>query len=327
MSTPNTKVTRELVRMACTAPSIHNTQPWAWRIVEAGTIELYADRSRQLERTDPDGRALAISCGAAVHHLVVAAEAFGLVAEPRLLPSDGRGRDLLARIQLAPGEINEAAVERLTALENRRTDRRAFTDWDVPMPRLRHLVEAVTDWGAHALAVTDPGLTATVTALLERARAEQSQSREIADEQAAWIDHGPEDGVPVRHALPHAREGAPARRDRYNLGPAQATARSRAAATPGHVFMLVFTAHDNEESWLAAGQALSALWVQATHDGLSLTPETQVIEVDRTRRLLREHLLDDLGYPQVLVRVGWQETSRPPRRPTPRRSLEEVLIP
>ena len=80
------KVTRELVHMACRAPSIHNTQPWAWRLAGADTIELYADRRRQLAQIDPEGRALAISCGAALHHLVVAAEGFGLVAETHLLP-------------------------------------------------------------------------------------------------------------------------------------------------------------------------------------------------------------------------------------------------
>jgi hypothetical protein len=96
---------------------------------------------------------------------------------------------------------------------------------------------------------------------------------------------------------------------------------------PGDVFVLVYTARDDLASWLAAGQALSALWIRATLDGLSLTPETQITEVDRTRRLLREHLLEDLGHPQVLVRVGWQETSRPPQPSTPRRSLDDVLLP
>ena len=165
MSTPTTKLTRELIRMACCAPSIHNTQPWAWRLVGPDTIELYADRSRQLEEIDPQGRALAISCGAALHHLVVAAEAFGLVAETRLLPAGHRDSNLLATIHLEPGEITEPAVETLAALENRTTDRRGFTDWEVPATRLQHLAKAATGWGAHAVSVTDPGLTATVSSL------------------------------------------------------------------------------------------------------------------------------------------------------------------
>ena len=100
MSTPTNTLTRELIRMACYAPSVHNTQPWAWRLVSADTIELHADRSRQLTETDPEGRDLVLSCGAALHHLVVAAEGFGLVAETRLLP-DGGDADFLARVRQA----------------------------------------------------------------------------------------------------------------------------------------------------------------------------------------------------------------------------------
>ena len=45
--------TRRVVELACRAPSVHNTQPWAWRI-GPDRIELYADWSRQLPASDPD---------------------------------------------------------------------------------------------------------------------------------------------------------------------------------------------------------------------------------------------------------------------------------
>ena len=45
----------EAVGHALRAPSVHNTQPWRWRIDTAdGVVELYADRGRQLSATDPD---------------------------------------------------------------------------------------------------------------------------------------------------------------------------------------------------------------------------------------------------------------------------------
>jgi hypothetical protein len=34
------------------APSIHNTQPWRWR-VQGSTLELYGETTRQLANTDP----------------------------------------------------------------------------------------------------------------------------------------------------------------------------------------------------------------------------------------------------------------------------------
>jgi len=68
---PDTGTVRTVLALAARAPSVHNTQPWRWR-VDAESLHLYADASRQLPNTDPDGRDLILSCGAALHHCVVA---------------------------------------------------------------------------------------------------------------------------------------------------------------------------------------------------------------------------------------------------------------
>src|SRR5215467_14384425 len=59
------QVLRDAVALAVRAPSIHNTQPWKFRLGQ-GRIELYADRSRQLPVADDSGRAMFVSCGAAL---------------------------------------------------------------------------------------------------------------------------------------------------------------------------------------------------------------------------------------------------------------------
>jgi nitroreductase len=59
---PAVDVLAEAAIAAGAAPSIHNTQPWQWR-VHADAVELRAARDRQLTATDPDGRMLTISCG------------------------------------------------------------------------------------------------------------------------------------------------------------------------------------------------------------------------------------------------------------------------
>src|SRR5581483_1336980 len=45
------------------APSIHNTQPWAFHVTSEA-LEMRLDRSRGLCVADPDGREALISCGA-----------------------------------------------------------------------------------------------------------------------------------------------------------------------------------------------------------------------------------------------------------------------
>src|SRR5690348_10546727 len=61
------------------APSILNTQPWRWR-VHPDRLELFAEPSRQLSVTYPDGRLLMLSCGTVLHQACVALAAQGWTA-------------------------------------------------------------------------------------------------------------------------------------------------------------------------------------------------------------------------------------------------------
>ena len=64
-----------LIATAARAPSVHNTQPWRFRVGEY-TIELHADVCRKL-RVDPLGREMLISCGAALFGLRLAVRSLG----------------------------------------------------------------------------------------------------------------------------------------------------------------------------------------------------------------------------------------------------------
>ena len=322
MSTPSTQLTRELVQMACAAPSVHNTQPWAWRISEdAHVVELYADRSRQLTATDPKGRDLALSCGAALDHLEVAASAFGIGTEVALLP-DSEQPDLLARVTLSGGRVDAEHVAMLAALENRLTDRRGFTDWEVPLGGLEHLAEAAVRPGVHVLPLTDPGDVAQAERLVEQARKVHLADPAVVAEREEWTRLATADGVPPEIADPQRRPGAAAPPDRYarrrEPDPSRTDRRGALVA--------ICTAKDDLRAWLEAGRALSRLWIGATRKGLMLVPLSQVVEVDETRRTLRHDVFEGMLRPQVLARVGWPESSRPEQSHTPRRPLAEVLL-
>jgi hypothetical protein len=63
-----TKALSDAIASAGYAPSIDNTQPWWW-CLDAGTVNLYLERSRVRTVTDPDLRQAILSCGAALHHV------------------------------------------------------------------------------------------------------------------------------------------------------------------------------------------------------------------------------------------------------------------
>jgi hypothetical protein len=141
---------------ALEAPSIQHTQPWRWRINE-NQAELYADRSRQLTDTDPDGRLLLISCGAALHHAAVALCADGLGVVVMRFPEPGNP-DLLAFLRYARPIARSSGADRLRrAIAVRRSDSRPFADRRVSAEHLELLRAAAEAAGAglHPLAERD----------------------------------------------------------------------------------------------------------------------------------------------------------------------------
>lgn len=313
---------RQIVTLGCRAPSVHNTQPWRWRIA-GNRVELRVDRSRQLQVSDPDGRTLMMSCGAGLHHVQVAAAGLGWTPSVARFP-DAEDPQLLAVVDLHPdGPPTPADVELLEAVERRQTDRRRFTSWPVPEERMESLASVAQRWGARVLPLTGAAARATVERLVDRALEYQSRDTRYLGEQCAWIDRSAVDGVPSAALPPQEHSGE--RRDRF-----QRDVRGRQPTKPiegSDRVLAICTAADDPPAWLDAGETLSALWLRAVQAGISLVPLSQVVEVEETRRALSEELFDGMARPQLLVRVGWQEVTRACLPMTPRRPLQDVLDP
>lgn len=313
-------VLREVVELACRAPSVHNTQPWSWRAVGT-TLELYADPRRRMPAADPQGRNLVISCGAALHHAHVAAGALGWEAKATRLPSGDRS-PLLARISFTHATPPRDATAHVQAIRDRRTDRRRFTSWPVPEHQLRGLADAASAWGADAVPVLDPSRRHLAEVLVGRALELHATDERLGREQLEWVDHGEHDGVPGG-AVPTARAPETRLRTRYGTGALEETERTVVA---NDRLMVLRGAHDTVEAWLRSGEGLSALWLQAAREGLTVVPLSQAVELDETREQLRTEVLQGVGSPHLVLRVGWQAIGRDALPPTPRRPLDDVLV-
>jgi nitroreductase len=311
---------RRIVEVAQHAPSVHNTQPWRWR--GSGTaLDLYADRSRQLARSDPDGRNLVISCGAVLHHVEVVAGPLGLRTHVVRLP-DPEEPDLLARVELSPAEPSPPAGDVLDAVARRCTDRRRFTSWPVPDEQLTHLAAQATAWSSRAFPMTDVSDKFRAELLVNRAVDLQAADDSRQREQAEWVDHGAGDGVPSA-VLPAPADVLARRPSRFRSGLQDDLEAREVESADG--LIVICAPSDDIPAWLSAGEALSAMWLEATRKGLSLVPLSQVVEFPETRDAFRLEVLGGMAHPLILVRVGWQGISRSQLPPTPRRPVAEVL--
>ncbi|HEU4422613.1 MAG TPA: nitroreductase [Pilimelia sp.] len=287
-------------RQALRAPSVFNTQPWRWR-VGTETLTLYADRGRQLPATDPDGRLLMLSCGAALHHARVALRAAGYVAEVARLPEPDRS-DVIARIRLTGRRSAGAAELRLAAaIGRRRTDRRSFGPAEVPPAELDRLRDAVVAEGAQ-LHIVRPHQMPMLAVATARAAEIELADPSYRAELAQWTTRPPGsgDGVPATTAVRQGPRRVPIRD--YALG-TEPGLEIGDGNDRGAAYALLYGATDEPAAWLRAGEALSALLLTATAAGLSAAPLSDVVDVVWTRKLTRD-LLAGLGEPYLVVRVG-----------------------
>ena len=298
------------------APSMHNTQPWRFRVREpGGTVELQLDPARLLAVADPDGRAAHIACGAALFNLRIAAAAAGWQSSVALLPSSGQPL-LLAEIRLAPGhEPTSWERELAAAIGVRRTNREPFSGQAVPPGIRADMAEAAR--GEDAI-LHFPGHDEAVRLLRLAADAERAQLADAAyrAELVRWAGgFRDREGIPDRALGPASPEGrepvrefSPGRHPRYawfEEHPQLVVLSTRAAGPDG---------------WLAAGQALEHAWLTAAIRGISVSPLTQPLETAaswlvRDARWTGEH-------PQMILRVGYGLPLGPG---APRRPLGEVL--
>ena len=122
---------RAVLTMANQAPSVHDTQPWHWR-VGPDSLDLYADPGHPGAQPSGDGRDLLLSCGAALHHCTVALAAMGWHASVQRLP-DPAHPGHLAAVTLERRRPADLDVTLAAAITRRRSDHRAYSSW--PLPR------------------------------------------------------------------------------------------------------------------------------------------------------------------------------------------------
>jgi len=314
---------RFAVAYAILAPSSHNTQPWKF-IVSDDEILLCADRSRSLPVIDPYDRELVISCGAALFNLRVALAHFALAVEITLLPN-ATDPDVLARIAFAPATAPSPDLAPLFgAIAHRRTNRMAFAAETPPPDLIERLRAAAIAEGVDARVVAAPAERARIAELIADADRRQFADPHFRRELASWIHPSRrDDGMPAfsqgMQPLVDAATPIAAMVIRtFDVG--HGVAASHGELARGSPLLAVLaTTTDNQEAWLATGQALQRLLLVATAAGYGASYLNQPIEVPE----LRDRLARDLAtarHPQLVLRIG----RGPGIPPSPRRPLADV---
>ncbi|MFC9324142.1 Acg family FMN-binding oxidoreductase [Kitasatospora sp. NPDC057015] len=313
----------KLISAAVAAPSIHNSQPWHFRLdPETSTLEVRARPERSLPVTDPDGRALHISVGAAVLNLRIAARRLGWAPVVRLLP-DSTAPDLLATV-----ELDDLSHARLAGTENlygaiwrRHTVRRPFAGPPIPAAVLDLLAE--TALAEEAVLYFPVG--AEKARLLElTAEAERRNTTDPArsTESRSWVQgpDAPAYGIPRAALGPQDSAGRLPMRDFSAIHPPEPLPPAPFESEP--CIAVLATRGDAPVDWLRAGIALEHVLLAATVHQVRASFLHQAMEWPELRWAARDPKQGP-GHAQVFLRLGYG----PEGPPTPRLPLSEVLDP
>lgn len=310
-----------LLTTAGRAPSLHNSQPWRFRLT-TGTIELHADPDRRVPVADPNDRELRIGCGAALFNLRLALHGFGVRPLVTIMPI--RSRPGLLAVVRAGGRRAGTPDQRrlLRAVPLRHTDRHPFSDAQVTRQEQYALRRAAQDESCWLHLLDDPRQRSALQRIAARAHDTQMSDPLFRAEFADWTARSSQTrGVPAMAGGP-----LPEPQDRWVLRDYSAgTGDTRVAGKDfeAEPLLAVLFAHlSGPEAEIQAGQAMQRVLLTATAEGLAASFLSHVVEVPLAREELRR-LVGTTRPPQVVLRIGhgWPVVA------TPRRSAADIVEP
>lgn len=300
-----------IVAAARQAPSVHHTEPWVLD-VHGHSVAVYEGSGDPLFAHDPLGRDRRISCGAVLANVVLAVRLLGWAVDSAVAPDSARPD--LAGTATATDPRPASPVERAMAeaIPRRRSHRRRFADREVPDSVLDPVLAAAAAPGVAVRPVTGAAATRALAGGFEYAGRVFRRDRTYHRELAAWtVAAGEEEsrggkGIPVdalgEGALPWtglARRGTP-----------QPDAEVLARRIQAERVLLVQTPGDERPDAVRAGLAVQRAWLAAVSHGLVGAVLTQPLQLTEVRHRLARAFGGD--HPQILLRLGYPRTDRPP---------------
>lgn len=313
-----------LLRYAVLAPSGHNTQPWTFRIVDAG-IEVFADVSRSLPIADPAGRELLMSVGAAIANLRIAAAHFGFESTVLYNSATDDDNAPVATVALRETCCVDDKLRRLfPSITRRRTNRQEFERREIEPAALDALCD-FADEQFDTIRFVVPHDRERTIELVANADRELMADEAWRNELAKWVhanESADDDGMSAdAFGIPGPLSAlGPWLIRSFDIGDSQAKHdREHIEHAAG---LIVIVGENDRVSLIRAGEALEQLLLLLTSHDMAYSFLNAAVEVESARNQLWS-LIRAPKPPQLLLRFGY---AHPVRKAMPRRTVESVMV-
>ena len=295
----------DLVRYATLAANSHNTQPWRFKLGDAG-FTISPDPTRHLSSVDPDDHHVFASIGCAAENLAIAARMRGKPGVLRFDPGDGGS----VTFSFGNGPAPEPTL--FDAIAKRQSTRSAYDSRPVSAADLQTLIDAAAVDGVDLVLITDRPRIDQIRDLVVAGTATQMTDPAFITELKAWLRYNPRQALRSGDGLYSAASGNPplptwlgprvfdlfvsarSESDRYA---------SQLRATAG--IAVFVAAEETHEHWVLAGRASQRFALQATALGLRHAYVNQPVEVAGLRPALASLVGMPGRRPDLVMRFGY----------------------
>tara|TARA_R110002110_G_scaffold156119_2_gene351057 strand:- start:47 stop:1132 length:1086 start_codon:yes stop_codon:yes gene_type:complete len=313
---------QELVRMSTLAANGHNTQPWKFRLDEAG-IKILPDLSRRTVVVDPDDHHLYVSLGCAAENLIISARANGRRADLTIQDAPEPQID----IALKNGPARDSAL--YEAIPLRQSTRSIYDGQQISPDDIDLLKAAAQQDGVSVLIFTELAQREAISQFVVEGNSAQMDDPAFVAELRNWLRFSPDKAVEMGDGLFSASSGNPVVPEWiggrlfesfFTKDAENAKYRDHIRSSAG---VAVFIGDKADPlHWIKVGMSFERFALQATALGIRNAHINQPIEVPQVRPEFARWLGMPDVRPDLVVRFG-----RAPAMPMSlRRPVEDVII-
>jgi hypothetical protein len=311
---------RELVRLACLAPSSHNTQCWQFGVA-GSSILVTPDLTRRLPVVDPDNHHLYVSLGCATENLIQAALAYGL-------QGDVRYENVSSVIHINFDPTKAVISPFFEAITERQCTRSLFDRMPISSSDLKLLESAGSGVGVRVILLTERAKMDKVLEYVIEANTKQMNDPKFMAELKQWIRFNSNDAETLGDGLSTIASGNPSAPKWLGsslfdlMVDAKSESDKYAAQVHSSSGIALFVSEKNDHKhWVEVGRCYERFALQATSLGIRNAFINQPIEDSSVRDQFSSYMGIKSGRIDLVARFG-----RAPKMPRSlRRPVADVI--